>query len=153
MVLNASHGKPLPLYGDGGNVRDWLHVEDHCEALRVVLARGRPGETYDIAGAAERRNIDVVRMICSLLDELSPKGAPHDRWITFVADRPGHDRRYALSARKLEAELGWKPRCSFEDGLRRTIQWYLAHEEWVKDVTSGSYRQWVAMNYGTRGAA
>jgi dTDP-glucose 4,6-dehydratase len=153
MVLNASQEKPLPVYGDGGNVRDWLYVEDHCEALRVVLARGRPGETYDIAGGSERRNIEVVRMICALLDELSPRGVPHDRWISFVADRPGHDRRYALTARKLQAELGWRPRYTFDDGLRRTVQWYLAETEWVADVTSGAYRQWIDMNYGDRGAA
>jgi dTDP-glucose 4,6-dehydratase len=153
MVLNASRGKPLPVYGDGGNVRDWLYVEDHCEALRVVLARGRPGHTYNIGGTSEVRNIDVVRAVCALLDELSPHGAPHARWITFVADRPGHDRRYALSARKVHEELGWRPRHAFEDGLRRTVQWYLSHQEWVGHVTSGAYRQWVETNYGTRGAA
>jgi dTDP-glucose 4,6-dehydratase len=153
MVLNASRGKPLPVYGDGGNVRDWLYVEDHCDALRVVLARGRPGHTYNIAGETELTNIDVVRTVCALLDELSPQGAPHARWITFVADRPGHDRRYALSARKVNEELGWQPRHTFQDGLRRTVQWYLSHQEWVDHVTSGSYRQWLETNYGARGAA
>ena len=153
MVLNALQGKPLPVYGDGGNIRDWLYVEDHCEALRVVLARGAPGETYNIAGESELENIEVVRTICALLDELSPHGAPHARWITFVADRPGHDRRYALSAQKMREELDWRPRHSFEDGLRRTVQWYLSHGNWVADVTSGSYRHWLETNYGSRGAA
>jgi dTDP-glucose 4,6-dehydratase len=153
MVLNATRGRPLPVYGDGGNVRDWLYVEDHCEALRVVLARGRPGQTYNVGAGSELRNIDVVRAVCALLDELSPQGAPHGRWITFVADRPGHDRRYALSARKAHEELGWRPRHAFEDGLRRTVRWYLSHPEWVEHVTSGSYRQWLEKNYGTRGAA
>jgi dTDP-glucose 4,6-dehydratase len=153
MVLNATQRKPLPVYGDGGNVRDWLYVEDHCAALRGVLARGKPGQTYNIAGTSEVRNIDVVRTVCALLDQLSAEGAPHDRWITFVADRPGHDRRYALSARKMQNELGWGPRHSFEDGLRRTVQWYLSHGDWVADVTSGAYRQWLETNYGARGAA
>jgi dTDP-glucose 4,6-dehydratase len=153
MVLNASQGKPLPVYGDGGNVRDWLHVEDHCAALRVVLARGKPGATYNIAGTSGLRNIEVVRKVCALLDPLIPQGAPHARLITFVADRPGHDRRYALSAKTMQEELGWRPRYSFEDGLRRTVQWYLSHGRWVEDVTSGSYRQWLATNYGIRGAA
>jgi dTDP-glucose 4,6-dehydratase len=153
MVLNASQGKPLPVYGDGGHVRDWLYVEDHCAALRIVLARGKPGETYNIAGMSGLPNIEVVRTVCGLLDQLSPEGAPHDRWITFVADRPGHDRRYALSARKIDDELGWRPRHTFEDGLRRTVQWYLSHGSWVEDVTSGVYRHWLETNYGTRGAA
>ncbi len=153
MVLNASQGKPLPVYGDGGNVRDWLYVEDHCEALRVVLARGRPGETYNIAGHGELANIEVVRAVCALLDELAPQNAPHARWITFVADRPGHDRRYALRARKLEDELGWRARHSFEEGLERTVQWYLSHGKWIEHVTSGSYQNWLEANYGARGAA
>ena len=153
MVLNASQGKPLPVYGDGGNVRDWLYVEDHCEALRLVLARGQPGETYNIAGISERTNIEVVRTICALLDECSPQSGPHARSIAFVADRPGHDRRYALSTRKLQGALGWQPRHSFEDGLRRTVDWYLSNSKWITDVTIGSYRQWLETNYGERGAA
>jgi dTDP-glucose 4,6-dehydratase len=153
MALNAAQGKPLPVYGDGGHVRDWLYVEDHCEALRVVLARGEPGQTYNIAGGCELENIDVVRRVCATLDELSPQGAPHERWITFVADRPGHDRRYALNAQKLAEELGWRPRHTLEDGLRRTVRWYLSHGKWIEDVTSGSYRQWLQTNYGGRGAA
>jgi dTDP-glucose 4,6-dehydratase len=153
MVLNALQGKPLPVYGDGGNVRDWLYVEDHCEALRIVLAGGRPGETYNIAGESELRNVEVVRRVCALLDELSPRGAPHARWIAFVADRPGHDRRYALSARKLREALGWAPRHSFDNGLHRTVEWYLSNGGWVADVTSGAYRQWIDTNYGSRGAA
>jgi dTDP-glucose 4,6-dehydratase len=153
MTLDASRGKPLPVYGDGGNVRDWLYVEDHCEALRIVLARGRPGEMYNIAAESGLANIEVVRTVCALLDELAPQGAPHERWITFVADRPGHDRRYALSARKIKDELGWQPRHAFGDGLRRTVEWYLSHQEWVEHVTSGSYRQWIEENYGTRGPA
>jgi dTDP-glucose 4,6-dehydratase len=147
MVHNALRGKPLPVYGDGANVRDWLYVTDHCDAIGAVLERGRPGETYNIGGNSEIKNIDVVRDICHLLDELRPSGAPHDRLITFVKDRPGHDRRYAMDIAKISRELGWTPRESFTSGLRKTIDWYLAHPEWVEHVTSGSYRDWVETHY------
>ena len=150
MVLNALAGKPLPVYGDGLNVRDWLYVGDHCEALRTVLARGCPGETYNIGGNAEKANLDVVRAICALLDELKPEGAPHAQWMTHVADRPGHDRRYAIDATKLKRELGWQPRTRFEDGLRQTVAWYLDHPDWVRSVTSGAYREWMDKNYKGR---
>ncbi len=154
MIVNALAGKPLPLYGDGLNVRDWLYVGDHCSAIREVLARGRPGETYNVGGNSERTNLEIVRAVCALLDELRPDPAgARERLITFVADRPGHDRRYAIDARKLERELGWTPRESFESGLARTVRWYLDNEAWVRDVQSGAYRQWVEANYGTRGAA
>jgi dTDP-glucose 4,6-dehydratase len=149
MILNAHSGKPLPVYGDGRNVRDWLYVTDHCEAIRTVLARGKPGETYNIGGRNEKPNIDVVKTICSILDELCPNDPvrPHEKLITYVKDRPGHDRRYAIDARKIERELGWKPRETFETGLRKTIEWYLRNQEWIEDVTSGSYRQWIAKHY------
>ena len=154
VIVNALAGKPLPLYGDGLNVRDWLYVGDHCSAIREVLARGRPGETYNVGGNSERTNLEIVRAVCALLDELRPDPAgARERLITFVADRPGHDRRYAIDARKLERELGWTPRESFESGLARTVRWYLDNEAWVRDVQSGAYRQWVEANYGTRGAA
>ena len=140
VILNARAGKPLPVYGDGQNVRDWLFVEDHCDAIRRVLAQGRVGETYNIGGGSEKRNLEIVETICSILDELCPDDpvVPHRNLITFVKDRPGHDRRYAIDARKIERELGWKPRESFESGIRKTIQWYLQNEEWVKEVTSGA---------------
>jgi dTDP-glucose 4,6-dehydratase len=147
MILNAAEGKPLPVYGDGRNVRDWLYVRDHCEAVRVALERGRVGETYNIGGNAERANIDVVQAICAILDELRPAAAPHSRHITYVRDRPGHDRRYAIDATRIREELGWTPRQRFEEGLRATVEWYLGHAEWVRNVTSGAYRQWVAMHY------
>jgi dTDP-glucose 4,6-dehydratase len=150
IILNAVSGKPLPIYGDGGNVRDWLYVEDHAEALRCVLERGRVGETYNIGGRAERRNIDVVRLLCSILDELRPSNAPHDRLITYVRDRPGHDRRYAIDCTKIERELGWQPRESFESGLRKTVQWYIDNTAWVQGVTSGDYRSWLDLNYEKR---
>ena len=152
-ILNACDGKPLPIYGDGRNVRDWLYVRDHCEGIRVALARGRPGETYNIGGSSERANIDVVNALCTIMDELRPQNAPHSKLITFVKDRPGHDRRYAIDAAKIRQELGWQPRQRFESGLRATVEWYLAHVDWVKEVTSGAYRQWVETNYGERGAA
>jgi dTDP-glucose 4,6-dehydratase len=152
MIVNALEGKPLPVYGDGRNVRDWLYVADHCAAIRVALARGAPGETYNVGGRAERANTDVVTAICAILDELRPQRAPHRRLIEYVADRPGHDRRYAIDSRKIERELGWRPRHAFESGLRATLQWYLAHMDWVDAVRSGSYRQWIDDNYGTRGA-
>jgi len=142
MILSALEGKPLPVYGDGANVRDWLYVGDHCDAIRAVLARGRPGEVYNIGGHNEQKNIDVVRAVCALLDELAPNADIGDyaRLITFVTDRPGHDRRYAIDAGKIERELGWKPIESFESGLRKTVAWYLANREWCERVTSGAYR-------------
>lgn len=148
VITNALAGKPLPIYGDGQNVRDWLYVGDHCAAIREVLARGRVGETYNVGGWNEKTNLDVVHTICDLLDELKPKqtGSYRDQ-ITFVTDRPGHDRRYAIDARKLEQELGWKPTETFETGLRKTVTWYLENQPWVQDVVSGEYRNWVAKQY------
>jgi dTDP-glucose 4,6-dehydratase len=155
MILNACSGKSLPVYGDGKNVRDWLYVGDHCEAVRMVLARGTPGETYNIGGSNERRNIEVVESICSILDELCPNDPvlPHRKLITYVEDRPGHDRRYAIDASKLARELGWQPRETFESGLRKTIEWYLEHGAWIREVTSGAYRQWMATHYSTQSTA
>jgi len=149
VILHALSGKPIPVYGDGLNVRDWLYVTDHCEAIRTVLGRGRPGETYNIGGNNEIKNIDVVTTICSVLDELRPTDpiVPHKKLITFVKDRPGHDRRYAMNATKVETELGWRPKETFEIGIRKTIQWYLDNEAWIQSVTSGSYRQWMATQY------
>ena len=149
VILNARAGKPLPVYGDGQNVRDWLFVEDHCDAVRSVLAQGRVGETYNVGGRGEKRNLEIVETICSILDELCPEDpvTPHRNLITFVPDRPGHDRRYAIDARKIEGEFGWRPRESFESGIRKTIQWYLQNEEWVRGVTSGAYRKWIATQY------
>ena len=151
-ILNACSGKPLPVYGDGKNVRDWLYVGDHCEAVRMVLARGTPGETYNIGGRNEKRNIEVVESICSILDELCPNDPvlPHRKLITYVEDRPGHDRRYAIDASKLARDLGWRPRETFESGLRKTIEWYLEHGAWIREVTSGAYRQWMATHYSTQ---
>jgi dTDP-glucose 4,6-dehydratase len=151
MILNACQGKSLPVYGDGQNVRDWLYVEDHCHAIRTVLARGRVGETYNIGGRSEKKNLEIVGAICQLLDNLRPNDpvVPHDKLIAFVKDRPGHDRRYAMDARKIERELGWHPQETFESGLGKTVRWYLEHEDWVRDVTSGSYRQWMAKHYAT----
>jgi dTDP-glucose 4,6-dehydratase len=153
MILNAVAGNPLPVYGDGQNVRDWLYVEDHCDALREVLARGEVGETYNIGGCSERTNLQVVRVLCSILDELQPQSshAPHENLVKFVQDRPGHDRRYAIDATKLERELGWRARWSFESGLRETVQWYLRNPGWVERVTSGDYRRWIEANYERRG--
>jgi dTDP-glucose 4,6-dehydratase len=150
-ILNACQGKRLPVYGDGQNVRDWLYVEDHCEAVRLVLSRGRPGESYNIGGRSERKNIEIVEALCSILDELRSNDpiVPHRKLVTFVKDRPGHDRRYAIDARKIERELAWKPRETFESGLRKTVQWYLEHMDWVSEVTSGSYRQWIAKHYSS----
>jgi dTDP-glucose 4,6-dehydratase len=148
MILNARDGKALPVYGDGKNVRDWLYVEDHCEAIATVLRRGRLGETYNIGGWNEKPNIEIVQTICDLVDEKMPQaGRPRRELITYVKDRPGHDRRYAMDARKIERELGWKPKATFETGIRKTVGWYLENEAWVRDVTSGSYRQWVATHY------
>ena len=151
MIVNALAGKPLPIYGDGQQVRDWLYVRDHCAAIREVLARGTPGETYNVGGWNEKPNIDIVHTICALLDEMQPDPAgSYSRHITFVADRPGHDRRYAIDARKLERELGWKPVETFESGIRKTVRWYLDNREWVAHVQSGAYRDWVATNYNGR---
>src|SRR5712691_5623187 len=149
VILNARAAKSLPVYGDGQNVRDWLFVEDHCAAVRRILAQGRAGETYNIGGGGEKRNIEIVEIICSILDECCPEdpSVPHRKLIAFVKDRPGHDRRYAVDARKVERELDWKPRESLESGLRKTVQWYLQNEEWVRDVTNGSYRKWIATQY------
>jgi dTDP-glucose 4,6-dehydratase len=149
MILNACKGESLPVYGDGLNVRDWLYVEDHCEAVRLVLSRGKVGETYNIGGWNEKHNLEIVETICTILDELrlADPVVPHRKLITFVKDRPGHDRRYAIDARKIERELGWKPRESFESGIRKTVCWYLENPEWVRQVTSGSYRQWIESHY------
>ncbi len=154
MIYNALSGKPLPVYGDGRNVRDWLYVGDHCAAIREVLARGRAGETYNIGGGAEMKNIDVVKTLCALLDEARPRDeGSYASLITYVTDRPGHDRRYAIDATKIRAELGWVPQESFESGLRKTVQWYLEHQAWVDEVASGAYRTWVDKNYVQRGSA
>jgi dTDP-glucose 4,6-dehydratase len=152
IILNAIQGKPLPVYGDGKNVRDWLYVTDHCSAIRLVLARGRPGETYNVGGNTEKTNLEVVRTICAVLDEIRPDSlfTPHSSLLTFVQDRPGHDRRYAIDIAKLRRELGWQPAVTFEEGMRQTIRWYLDHEEWVRNVQSGDYRNWLTVNYGTR---
>jgi len=148
-ILNALNGKPLPIYGDGQQVRDWLFVKDHCSAIRTVLEKGQLGETYNIGGWNEKANIDVVKQICAILDELRPKsdGKSYAEQITFVKDRPGHDRRYAIDASKIERELGWKPVETFETGIRKTVQWYLDNPKWVEGVVSGSYRQWIVQQY------
>jgi dTDP-glucose 4,6-dehydratase len=151
MLVNALAGKPLPVYGDGGNVRDWLYVGDHCAAIREVLARGRPGETYNVGGNAEMTNLEVVRTICATLAELRP-GRDYAAQVSFVKDRPGHDRRYAIDARKIARELGWRPAETFASGMRRTIQWYLEHEEWLAGVTSGDYQKWITLNYAAAAA-
>ncbi|MEW9899463.1 dTDP-glucose 4,6-dehydratase [Chitinivorax sp. PXF-14] len=150
IILNALNGKPLPIYGDGLNIRDWLYVGDHCAAIRRVVEAGVVGETYNVGGWNEKTNIDVVRAICGILDELKPRadGRPYAEQITFVKDRPGHDRRYAIDARKLERELGWRPAETFDTGIRKTVQWYLDHPEWIANVTSGAYREWVTQQYG-----
>jgi dTDP-glucose 4,6-dehydratase len=150
MILNALSGKPLPVYGDGMNVRDWLYVTDHCAAIRLVLRAGRVGETYNVGGRNERTNMDVVDTICALLDEMKPRadGKSYTAQITFVKDRPGHDRRYAIDATKLETELGWRATENFETGIRKTVQWYLDNPDWVQSVVSGAYRNWVAAQYG-----
>ncbi len=150
VILNALAGNPLPVYGDGQQVRDWLYVDDHCRAIRQVLASGRVGEVYNVGGWSEKANLDVVQSLCAILDELRPiqSGQSFARQITFVKDRPGHDRRYAIDARKIERELGWRPEESFETGLRKTVRWYLDNQAWVEEVTSGAYRQWVSLHYG-----
>ncbi|MDP1683945.1 dTDP-glucose 4,6-dehydratase [Hydrogenophaga sp.] len=149
MIVNALAGKPLPVYGDGMQVRDWLYVKDHCSAIRRVLEGGRLGETYNVGGWNEKPNLEIVRTVCALLDELRPRsdGQPYASQVSYVKDRPGHDRRYAIDARKIEQELGWKPAETFETGIRKTVQWYLDHPEWVANVQSGSYRQWVQAQY------
>ena len=150
VIHNALAGKPLPIYGDGMQVRDWLYVQDHCSAIARVLQAGRLGETYNVGGWNEKPNIEVVRTLCSLLDELQPRadGQSYASQIAFVKDRAGHDRRYAIDARKIEQELGWRPQETFETGLRKTVAWYLANPDWVSNVTSGQYRQWVGKQYG-----
>ena len=148
-IHNALKSKPLPVYGDGKQIRDWLYVEDHCDAIRVVLERGRLGETYNIGGNNEKTNISVVETICRILDQLRPRPdqKSYSEQITFVKDRPGHDRRYAINASKIANELGWKPKETFESGIQKTVQWYLDHQDWVEGVVSGSYRDWVAKQY------
>jgi dTDP-glucose 4,6-dehydratase len=152
MILNALEGRPLPVYGDGANVRDWLYVGDHCAAIRAVLERGRLGETYNIGGNSERRNIDVVNTICDLMDEMNPSAEIGSRrtLVTYVKDRPGHDRRYAIDASKIERELGWRPDERFESGLRKTVRWYLDHPAWVESVRTGAYLDWIKKNYTER---
>jgi len=149
VILNAMSGKSIPVYGDGQNVRDWVFVADHCDAVRTVLARGRTGETYNIGGWNEKRNFEIVHIVCSILDDLRPDDpvVPHRELITFIKDRPGHDRRYAIDASKIERDLGWKPSETFETGIRKTIAWYLANEDWVHGVVTGGYRQWMTMQY------
>jgi dTDP-glucose 4,6-dehydratase len=153
IVLNALNRKPLPVYGDGLNVRDWLYVGDHCSALRLILSKGEAGEVYNIGGCNEKTNIEVVRAICAILDELKPSSGmvPYASLITFIKDRPGHDRRYAIDARKIERELGWKPAERFETGIRKTVQWYLDNMDWVESVASGEYQKWLDINYSDRG--
>jgi dTDP-glucose 4,6-dehydratase len=151
IIVNALAGKPLPVYGDGMQVRDWLYVKDHCSAIRRVLEAGRLGETYNVGGCNEMHNIDIVKKVCGLLDALRPRtgGGSYAEQITYVKDRPGHDRRYAIDASKIEAELGWKPAETFETGIRKTVEWYLGHADWVRRVQSGAYREWVATQYAT----
>ena len=148
-ILNALEGKPLPIYGDGQQVRDWLYVKDHCSAIRVVLDKGQLGETYNVGGWNEKPNLDVVRTLCAILDELQPRadGQSYTTQVTYVTDRPGHDRRYAIDARKLEKELGWKPAETFETGIRKTVQWYLDNPDWVANIKSGAYKDWLTKQY------
>jgi dTDP-glucose 4,6-dehydratase len=155
VLNNALAGKPLPIYGDGQQIRDWLFVGDHCSAIRTVLERGKPGETYNVGGGNQRSNLAVVTTLCALLDELRPESpsVPHKQLMRFVTDRPGHDRRYAIDARKIERELHWRAGESFETGLRKTVEWYLANREWVEDVTSGHYQQWMQQNYAGRASS
>ena len=148
VILNALNGRPLPIYGDGQQVRDWLYVKDHCSAIRRVLEAGRPGETYNVGGWNEKANLEVVKTICTILDDLRPKtNGQYADQITFVTDRPGHDRRYAIDASKLERELGWRPAETFESGIAKTVQWYLDHPEWIAGVVSGDYRDWLKKQY------
>ncbi len=150
MIVNALAGKPLPVYGDGMQVRDWLYVKDHCSAIRRVLEAGRLGETYNVGGWNEKPNIEIVKTVCALLDEMRPRsdGQPYTSQISYVKDRPGHDRRYAIDATKIHRELGWKPAETFETGIRKTVQWYLDHPDWVAHVQSGDYRHWIGQQYG-----
>ena len=151
MIANALAGKPLPVYGDGMQIRDWLYVTDHCSAIRAILDKGRPGEVYNVGGWNEKPNIEIVHTLCALLDELRPDPAgSYRRLISHVTDRPGHDRRYAIDARKIERELGWRPAETFETGIRKTVEWYLANQDWVARVQSGAYREWVEKNYAGR---
>jgi dTDP-glucose 4,6-dehydratase len=149
-ILNALEGASIPIYGDGLNVRDWLYVADHCEAVRTVLARGRPGETYNIGGASECTNINLVEALCAVFDAIRPHVAPHSKLIRFVEDRPGHDRRYAIDAAKIRSELGWQPKQRLDAGLRATVDWYLANTQWVQAVMTGEYRRWIETNYAER---
>ena len=153
IISNALAGKPLPIYGDGQQVRDWLYVTDHCSAIRAILAKGQVGEVYNVGGWNEKPNLEIVHTLCDLLDELQPDPAgSYRRLITYVTDRPGHDRRYAIDARKIERELGWRPAETFETGIRKTVAWYLANQDWVRNVQSGAYREWVEKNYAKRDA-
>ncbi|MCU0956453.1 MAG: dTDP-glucose 4,6-dehydratase [Hydrogenophaga sp.] len=153
MIVNALAGKPLPVYGDGMQIRDWLFVKDHCSAIRRVLEAGQPGETYNVGGWNEKPNIEIVRTVCALLDEMSPRadGKGYAEQVTYVKDRPGHDRRYAIDATKIHRELGWKPAETFETGIRKTVRWYLDNQAWVQQVQSGEYRQWIDRQYGAKG--
>lgn len=154
MIVNALRGKPLPIYGDGSNIRDWLYVTDHCAAIRAVLAHGVPGDTFNIGGWNEMTNVQIVHAICDLLDELQPSPSGSRReLITFVEDRPGHDRRYAIDARKIEQKLGWRPAETFATGIRKTVAWYLQNQAWLEDVVSGEYRNWVELNYAQRASS
>jgi dTDP-glucose 4,6-dehydratase len=154
MIVNALAGKPLPVYGDGMQIRDWLYVSDHCSAIRRVLEAGKPGETYNVGGWNEKPNIEIVKTICALLDELRPRpdGKSYREQVSYVTDRPGHDRRYAIDATKIHQQLGWKPAETFDSGIRKTVQWYLDHADWVAQVQSGAYRDWVQTNYAQRAA-
>jgi len=155
MIVNALAGKPLPVYGDGQQIRDWLYVGDHCSAIRRVLEAGGLGEVYNVGGWNEKPNLEIVHTVCALLDEKRPRadGKSYAEQIAYVTDRPGHDRRYAIDARKIERELGWKPAETFDTGIRKTVEWYLANADWVARVQSGAYREWVSTNYGERAAA
>ncbi|WP_374690990.1 dTDP-glucose 4,6-dehydratase [Accumulibacter sp.] len=152
MIVNALAGQPLPVYGDGQQIRDWLYVGDHCAAIRRVLAAALPGATYNVGGGNEKANLEIVHTVCGLLDDLRPRpdGRPYRQQITYVTDRPGHDRRYAIDARRIECDLGWKPAETFASGIDKTVRWYLANEDWVRNVQSGAYRDWVEKNYGDR---
>lgn len=150
VILNALDGKALPIYGKGDQIRDWLYVEDHARALYTVVTQGQPGETYNIGGHNEKQNLDVVHTICDLLDEIVPKEGSYRDQITYVTDRPGHDRRYAIDAHKIGVELGWKPEETFESGIRKTVEWYLSNQDWVNNVKSGAYKTWIEQNYGER---
>ncbi|ELY5887782.1 dTDP-glucose 4,6-dehydratase [Cronobacter sakazakii] len=150
VILNALEGKPLPIYGKGDQIRDWLYVEDHARALYTVVTQGQIGETYNIGGHNEKKNLDVVLTICDLLDEIKPKATSYREQIIYVADRPGHDRRYAIDADKISRELGWRPQETFESGIRKTVHWYLENSQWVENVKSGAYKSWIEQNYGAR---